>query len=228
MREAAGRHRQQGAVIITVALLTLFLLGFMGFALDFGRLFVVKSELQTAMDSCALAAAQELDLQPTAIERATNAGLTAGNLNRVNLQSATWGGDQGQACSVSAVAPCLTTAQITFKDPSYLPTTNPALAQYAQCEHVQSGVQDVADAGHGRLLRQHHDIPQYPQRAGQCRRDARHRPEHLPDSGCASTQNHWRRSGPNTASRRRMDHAVDESEHRPERLHGLGQSGRLQ
>ena len=64
MREAAGRHRQQGAVIITVALLTLFLLGFIGFALDFGRLFVVKSELQTAMDSCALAAAQELDLQP--------------------------------------------------------------------------------------------------------------------------------------------------------------------
>ena len=140
MREAAGRHRQQGAVIITVALLTLFLLGFIGFALDFGRLFIVKSELQTAMDSCALAAAQELDLQPTAIQRATNAGLTAGNMNRVNLQSPTWGGDQAQACSVSAVAPCLTAAEITFKDPSYLETTNPALAKYSQCELVQSGV----------------------------------------------------------------------------------------
>ena len=34
----ATRHRQQGAVIVTVALLLLFLLGFMGIALDFGRL----------------------------------------------------------------------------------------------------------------------------------------------------------------------------------------------
>ena len=62
----ATRRSQRGAVIITVCLLMLFLLGFIGFALDFGRLFVVKSELQTAMDSCALAAAQELDLQPDA------------------------------------------------------------------------------------------------------------------------------------------------------------------
>lgn len=126
----ASRHRQRGAVIITVALLTLFLLGFIGFALDFGRLFVVKSELQTAMDSCALAAAQELDLQPSAIDRATSAGLTAGNLNAVNFQSATWTG-KGQ----------LVTAEITFKDPAYLTTTNPTVAQYAQCQHIQSGVQ---------------------------------------------------------------------------------------
>lgn len=130
MREAAGRHRQQGAVIVTVALITLFLLGFIGFALDFGRLFVVKSELQTAMDSCALAAAQELDLQPSAIERATNAGLAAGNLNAVNFQSASWSG-KGQ----------LVDAEITFKDSAYLTTINPAVAQYAQCRHVQSGVQ---------------------------------------------------------------------------------------
>ena len=52
----------------------------------------MKTELQTAMDSCALAAAQELDLQPTAIDRATSAGLTAGNLNAVNFQSASWSG----------------------------------------------------------------------------------------------------------------------------------------
>jgi hypothetical protein len=136
MRETAGRHRQQGAVIVTVALLTLFLLGFMGFALDFGRLFVVKSELQTAMDSCALAAAQELDLQPSiggapsAIDRAINAGRTAGNLNAVNFQSGTWSG-KGQ----------LVDAEITFKDQAYLTTTNATLAQYAQCQHVQSGVQ---------------------------------------------------------------------------------------
>jgi hypothetical protein len=126
----ASRHRQQGATIITVALLTLFLLGFIGFALDFGKLFVVKSELQTSMDSCALAAAQELNSLPTAIDRAKSAGMTTGNLNAVNFQSTTWSG-QGQLLST----------EITFKDASYVTTTNPVVAQYAQCQHVQPGVQ---------------------------------------------------------------------------------------
>lgn len=130
MRRATPRRSQQGAVIVTVALLLLLLLGFVGFAMDFGRLFIVKSELQTAMDSCALAAAQELDLQPSAIDRARSAGLTAGNLNRVNFQSATWSG-QGQ----------LVNADITFRDTAYVSTTNPATAQYVQCQHVQPGVQ---------------------------------------------------------------------------------------
>lgn len=136
MRTAAGSRRQQGAIIITVALLTLFLLGFMGFALDFGRLFVIKSELQTAMDSCALAAAQELDLQPSiggapsAIDRAISAGKTAGNLNAVNFQSSSWSG-KGQ----------ITDAEITFRDQGFAITTDPTLAQYAQCQHVQGGVQ---------------------------------------------------------------------------------------
>lgn len=129
MRRARPR-RQQGAVIVTVCLLLLFLLGFMGIALDFGRLFIVKSELQTAMDSCALAAAQELDLQPTAIDRARSAGMTAGNLNAVNLQSPNWSG-KGQ----------LVAADITFRDTSYIATSNPAVAQYVQCQHVQPAVQ---------------------------------------------------------------------------------------
>jgi Flp pilus assembly protein TadG len=129
MRQAR-RHSQRGAVIITVCLLLLFLLGFIGFALDFGRLFIVKSELQTAMDSCALAAAQELDLQPTAIDRAKSAGMTAGNLNAVNLQSASWSG-KGQ----------LVDAEITFKAADYSVTTNPAVAQYVECRHVQPAVQ---------------------------------------------------------------------------------------
>jgi Flp pilus assembly protein TadG len=125
-----SRHRQRGAVIVTVALLTLFLLGFIGFALDFGKLFVVKGELQTAMDSCALAAAQELNSLPTAIDRARSAGMTAGNLNAVNFQSTTWSG-KGQ----------LVATEINFKNGSYNTTTNPVDAQYAQCQHVQPGVQ---------------------------------------------------------------------------------------
>lgn len=120
--------RQQGAVILMVCFLLLLLLGFMGIALDFGRMFIVKTELQTAMDSCALAAAQELDGQATALPRARSAGLTAANLNRVNLQSANWDG-KGQ----------VTVADITFKDNLYADTTAPS-ARYAQCSHSQNGI----------------------------------------------------------------------------------------
>jgi Flp pilus assembly protein TadG len=126
---AYGRRHQRGAVIITVCLFLLFLLGFMGIALDFGRLFIVKTELQTAMDSCALAAAQELDLLPTALDRARSAGKTAGNLNRVNLQSASWDG-KGQ----------IVDADITFRDAAYLDTSDPAQAKYVQCRHTQPSV----------------------------------------------------------------------------------------
>ena len=116
-------------MIVTAALLLLFLLGFMGIALDFGHMFVIKTELQTAMDSCALAAARELDGQPTAITRATSAGMTAGNLNRVNMQSPTWSA-QGQ----------ITAADITFKDSAYATTTLASAATYAECQHTQPNV----------------------------------------------------------------------------------------
>jgi len=112
MHTLSNPHHQQGAVIVTVALVMLFVLGIMGIALDFGRLFIVKTELQTAMDSCALAAAKELDGQSTALTRAASAGQTEGN----------------------------TSAEITFKDASYMATTVPANAKYAQCQHTQSGI----------------------------------------------------------------------------------------
>ena len=84
---AQARRPQRGAFLVTTALSLLFLLGFMGLAVDFGRLFVVKSELQTAVDSCALAASRELNGQADAVVRARQAGLYAGNLNRVHFQS---------------------------------------------------------------------------------------------------------------------------------------------
>jgi len=130
MSSYANNRHEQGAVIVTVALLLLFLMGFMGIALDFGRLFIVKGELQTAMDSCALAASQELDGQPDALVRAANAGMTAGNMNRVDLQSATWR-NRGQ----------ITEEDITFRNATYQLTTSAAAARYAQCEHSQAGVQ---------------------------------------------------------------------------------------
>jgi hypothetical protein len=129
------KHRQKGAVIVTVALALLFLLGFMAIALDFGHLFVVKTELQTAVDSCALAAAQELDGAPDALPngggegRATNAGIAAGNLNKVNFQGASAG---------------FVAADITFSDSltgSYSHTfAPPGNAKYAKCTRTKSGM----------------------------------------------------------------------------------------
>jgi hypothetical protein len=122
------RHRQDGAVIVTTALVLLFLLGFMGIALDFGRLFVVKTELQTAMDSCALAAAQELDTASDAIIRAISAGKTAGNMNKVHFQSSSAG---------------IVDSEITFSDTlngTYSNSFPFATAKYAKCTHTKSGM----------------------------------------------------------------------------------------
>jgi hypothetical protein len=122
-------HRQHGAMIITVALTLLFLLGFMGIALDFGHLFIVKTELQTAMDSCALAAAQELDGAGDALTRATNAGMTSGNLNKINFQGETAG---------------IVATDVVFSDTligSYSHTFTPvAKAKYAKCLRTRPGI----------------------------------------------------------------------------------------
>lgn len=125
----SSRRQQHGAIIVTAALALLLLLGFMGIALDFGRLFIVRTELQTALDSCALAAARELNKQPDAISRAVSAGAAAGNLNGVNLQSANWSG-QGQ----------ITAADVSFRDANYLSTTSATAAVYSQCTHTQSNI----------------------------------------------------------------------------------------
>lgn len=129
MSRAKRRQRQGGAIIITVALAMLFLLGFMGVAIDFGHLFVVKTELQTAMDSCALAAAQELDGATDALTRATSAGKTAGNLNKVNFQGAAAG---------------IVDEDITFSDTligTYSRTLTPVTsARYVKCTRTKSGM----------------------------------------------------------------------------------------
>jgi Flp pilus assembly protein TadG len=144
----ARLRRQGGAVLLLACFLLFFLLGFVAIAFDFGRLFIVKTELQTAMDACALAAVQELDEQPTALTRARSAGITAANLNRVNLQSANWDG-KGQVVA----------ADISFRDPAYAPTTVPANARYAQCDHAQPGVRMWLMHAMGAFTGNHADNP---------------------------------------------------------------------
>src|SRR5215210_2661032 len=81
-----NRNKQHGVSLILVAIALTLLLGFGGLVIDLGQLFVTKTELQSALDSCALAAAQELDGAGDALTRATNAGKTAGNANKLKYQ----------------------------------------------------------------------------------------------------------------------------------------------
>lgn len=97
-RNGSGSRRQRGAVAVLTGLMIAVLLGFLGIAVDLGRLFVIKSELQTAMDSCALAAATQLRGDATAVAHAIKFGQAmsdpaarnaAGNVrpvNRANFQ----------------------------------------------------------------------------------------------------------------------------------------------
>ncbi len=77
----ARRHaRQRGAVAIIMGLAIVVLVGFVGLALDLGKLYVAKSELQNSADSCALASARDLTgATPLAVSEA--AGITAGSRN---------------------------------------------------------------------------------------------------------------------------------------------------
>lgn len=134
--------RQHGAVMIMVATAGAVLIGFLGLTIDLGRLFVTKTELQSAMDACSLAAAAELrpgttppDLQ--AVNRAVNAGILAGNRNKVGFQA--------NAANIGS-------ADILFSDrlsdnTSTFPfgyvssaAANPATARYAMCARSQGGI----------------------------------------------------------------------------------------
>ncbi len=80
--------KERGVILPIVGLTLAVLLGMAGLVIDLGAMFVAKTELQSAVDSCALAAAQELDGAADALTRGTSAGLTAGNANKVQYQKA--------------------------------------------------------------------------------------------------------------------------------------------
>ncbi|SOZ15385.1 conserved hypothetical protein [Cupriavidus taiwanensis] len=82
----AHRHaRQRGAVAIIMGIVIVVLVGLVGLALDLGKLYVAKSELQNSADACALAAARDLTgATPLAVSEA--AGITAGSRNQALFQ----------------------------------------------------------------------------------------------------------------------------------------------
>lgn len=86
-------RRQGGAIAIMTAILLPVLIGFAGLALDLGRLYIEKTELQNATDACALAASRELTCDPSAgpcaaslLVNAENSGLFVAGRNSVDFQ----------------------------------------------------------------------------------------------------------------------------------------------
>lgn len=139
---ASSRRDQSGAVVIVLGVMLALLIGFAGLAIDLGRFFVVKTELQNAVDACALSAASQLrpgQGNPAALTNAVAYGrvFSSGGTvnieaikNRANFQSA-----------VVAIAP----EQITFSDTlngSYEVSTvaNPDTARYVKCTYPLSGL----------------------------------------------------------------------------------------
>jgi Flp pilus assembly protein TadG len=137
-----GRYPQRGVVALVFGLTLVVLIGFAGLAIDFGRFFVIKSELQNAVDACALAAASQLRPglnDPAALIRAVAYGRVfatggSGNnpaiKNRANFQS-----------DVVAIVP----DQITFSDTpngSYQSSAsaNYNTANYAKCSYPLAGL----------------------------------------------------------------------------------------
>lgn len=80
-----GRPKQRGFVLILFAISCAVLIGFLGMAIDLGRLYLVKSESQNFVDSTALAAAARLDGTQAGIISAAN--IVAQNMQKYDLAS---------------------------------------------------------------------------------------------------------------------------------------------
>ncbi|MEN3276694.1 MAG: hypothetical protein V7631_2484 [Massilia sp.] len=80
-RGAPQLRRQRGAFAVMTAALILVMLGFCGLAIDLGRVYNRKVELQGVADAAALAAAAELDGTAEGIDRAMNAAADSAGRN---------------------------------------------------------------------------------------------------------------------------------------------------
>jgi Flp pilus assembly protein TadG len=111
---------QSGSIPILVLLILPLLLVMAGIGGDIGKLYVSKSELQSAADACALAAAAQFDGSANQTTKATTAGSTVALQNKVVFQkNAIANGD----------------VQITFPN-----SLNGVAGTYAQCDITRAGI----------------------------------------------------------------------------------------
>jgi Flp pilus assembly protein TadG len=124
------RCHQRGAVALIFGISLVVLIGFAGLALDLGRFFVIKSELQNAVDACALAAASQLrpgQNDANALIKARAYGKLVAGKNRANFQ----GG-----------AVTLEDSHITFSESIVFPSSTVSYntASYVMCSYPLSGL----------------------------------------------------------------------------------------
>lgn len=141
----SGRRAQRGAVALVFGLTLVVLIGFAGLAIDLGRFFVIKSELQNAVDACALAAASQLrpgQNDSSALTRAVAYGQvfsTGGTTGIGAIKN--WANFQSGVVDIQ-------TSQITFSnensdDENDWKDSNSAIyntAKYAKCSYPLAGL----------------------------------------------------------------------------------------
>lgn len=122
--------KERGVVAILVTLAMVVLIGFVGLALDLGKLFVAKTELQNSADACALAAARELTGANTnQLMLAEAAGITTGELHDVLFQ-----GEQIVISSVTFSTSLTGGYQSAFSGPGATDM------RFARCEASRLGI----------------------------------------------------------------------------------------
>ena len=129
-RGSPSINKERGAVAVLVALSMALLIGFAGLALDLGRLYVAKTELQNSADACALAAARELTGANTnQLVLAEAAGITTGELHDVLFQ--------GEKVVISGVT--FSTSLTGTYQPAFTGSGATDM-RFARCEASRSGI----------------------------------------------------------------------------------------
>ncbi len=141
MKQAADTRfpprRQHGAVAVAFIIMSALLFAFVFLATDIGHLYVNKSELQNAADSCALAASAALTgANSNQLVVAESYGMTAGSRNRVDMQRD----------DIPLVAANITFSQTlggTYKPRSAIAAADVLKMRYARCTLTKNDVKTL-------------------------------------------------------------------------------------
>lgn len=134
-RSCRGMRKERGVVAIIVALSMTALVGFAGLALDLGKLYIAKSELQNSADACALAAVRELSGANTnQLILAEAAGIAAGMRHDVLFHSETI------ALAVNDSVTFGQTLEGVYQTKTAMSSTEALLARYARCAVERTGI----------------------------------------------------------------------------------------
>jgi hypothetical protein len=130
-----SRGKQKGVVAVIVALCMAALVGFVGLALDLGKLYIAKSELQNSADACALAAVRELGGANTnQLALAEAAGIAAGTRHDVLFQV------EAVALDVDDSVTFSQTLEGVYQPKAGVSPSEALLARYVRCTVERTGI----------------------------------------------------------------------------------------